>query len=89
MKDAFFALMCSYRRIAETQSQPMGTEHPTITLQTKFIRRTVEPPWHLTSPEKSFGQSRFATGAVVSVHHEEDPLQSILRFTASQNIFPL
>ena len=33
-----------------------------ITLQTKFLRRTVEPPRHLTSPKKSFGQSRFATG---------------------------
>jgi len=62
MKDAFFALMGSYRRIAETQSQLMGTEHPAITLQTKFLRRTVEPPGHLTSPKKSFGQSRFATG---------------------------
>ena len=33
-----------------------------ITLQTKFLRRTVEPPKHLISPKKSFGQSCFARG---------------------------
>ena len=33
-----------------------------MTLQTKFLSRTVEPRKHLTSPKKSFGQSRFATG---------------------------
>ena len=62
MKDAFFCidgLLSSDRGDSEAVNGYGASG--AITLQTKFLRRTVEPPGHLTSPKKTFGQSRFAT----------------------------
>ena len=63
MKDAFFCIdrLLSSDRGDSEAANGYGASG-SITSQTKLLNRTVEPPKHLTSPKKSFGQSRFATG---------------------------